>query len=146
MDLRLITVILQNKGVQKKWLADQIGMTYQNLSRCIKENKIQAQDLEKISTLLDVPISKFFNDNIPDIDSQTHTEQIGYKNKMNINSNIIKESKSKYKNKLAEKDLYIEKLEENSLLLKDQVAILKRNISLLEMQIELLNKLNNQNK
>ncbi len=38
-------------------------MSEQNLHRCIRNNKIQAADLEKISLLLNVDIRIFFNGN-----------------------------------------------------------------------------------
>lgn len=37
-------------------------MSEANLHRCINNNKIQAGDLEKIASLLGVPISYFFDD------------------------------------------------------------------------------------
>ncbi len=45
-----------------KALAEAVGMSEQNLHRCVRENKIQAQDLEKISTQLKVSIIEFFDE------------------------------------------------------------------------------------
>lgn len=45
-----------------KGLAESVGMTEQNLHRCIRENKIQAQNLERISLQLEVPITEFFDE------------------------------------------------------------------------------------
>lgn len=53
-----------------KGLAEAVGMTEQNLHRCVRENKIQAQDLEKISTQLRISIVEFFDETI----SSVHTE------------------------------------------------------------------------
>lgn len=50
----------RNGGLKK--LAIDIGMSEQNIHRCINNNKIQAGDLEKIAALLNVPISYFFDD------------------------------------------------------------------------------------
>lgn len=43
-------------------LACDIGMTEANLHRCIRENKIQAQDLEKIAKLMSVRVGYFFDE------------------------------------------------------------------------------------
>lgn len=45
-----------------KALAEAVGMTEQNLHRCVRENKIQARDLEKISHTLGVSILCFFDE------------------------------------------------------------------------------------
>lgn len=45
-----------------KALAEAVGMSEQNLHMCVRENKIQAQDLEKISTQLKVSIIEFFDE------------------------------------------------------------------------------------
>lgn len=44
-----------------KRLASETGMSEQNLHRCIRLNKIQAGDLEKIASLLGVDIQTFFD-------------------------------------------------------------------------------------
>lgn len=44
-----------------KKLASDIGMSEANLHRCVNNNKIQAADLEKISSVLNVPVSSFFS-------------------------------------------------------------------------------------
>lgn len=64
MYLALIKTIVSNThypgGI--RGLASEAGMSEPNLHRCIRENKIQAQDLETIANLLKVPISVFFDD------------------------------------------------------------------------------------
>ena len=45
-----------------KKLALDIGMSEQNLHRCIRNNKIQAADLEKIAILLKVDVRIFFDE------------------------------------------------------------------------------------
>lgn len=47
-----------------KRLSARIGMTESNLHRCIRENKIQAQDLEKIAKELNVGVELFYDDSI----------------------------------------------------------------------------------
>lgn len=50
-----------------KALAEAVGMTVQNLHRCVRENKIQAQDLEKIASELNVSIVEFFDEKVTQI-------------------------------------------------------------------------------
>ena len=50
-----------------KGLAESVGMTEQNLHRCIRENKIQAHNLESISLKLEVPITEFFDEQTTEI-------------------------------------------------------------------------------
>lgn len=57
---------LQYKG-GIKGLAESIGMTEQNLHRCVRENKIQAQDLEKIAMELNISILCFFDERVAEI-------------------------------------------------------------------------------
>lgn len=50
-----------------KALAETVGMTVQNLHRCVRENKIQAQDLEKIASELKVSIVEFFDEEVTQV-------------------------------------------------------------------------------
>ena len=45
-----------------KALAKAVGMTVQNLHRCVRDNKMQAQDLERIASELKVSIGEFFDE------------------------------------------------------------------------------------
>lgn len=69
MDLRLIKNEVEKQrfpgGI--KGLAEAVGMTEQNLHRCVRENKIQAQDLEKISIQLKISIRDFFDEESKEI-------------------------------------------------------------------------------
>lgn len=47
-----------------KALAEVVGMTAQNLHRCVRENKIQAQDLETIAKALGVRVGYFFDEEV----------------------------------------------------------------------------------
>lgn len=62
MDLELIKKFSEKRNGGLRKLAVDAGMSEQNLHRCIRLNKIQATDLEKISTLLGVDIRVFFDD------------------------------------------------------------------------------------
>lgn len=62
MDLELIKTLAERQRVPIKRLADTIGMSESNLHRCVRENKIQAQDLEKIASELGVKVGVFFGE------------------------------------------------------------------------------------
>lgn len=70
MNLQRIKIIADRRKYEFKSLAKAIGMSEGNLHRCVRENKIQAQDLEKIAVELHVSIKEFFDEN----DSSVHTE------------------------------------------------------------------------
>ena len=64
MDLNAITFYCEKREGGIKQLAADIGMSVPNLHRCIRLNKIQASDLEKISLLLGVDIRVFFDEHV----------------------------------------------------------------------------------
>lgn len=64
MDLGAIKFYCEKREGGVKKLASDIGMSEPNLHRCIRLNKIQAADLEKISAILGVDIRVFFDDQV----------------------------------------------------------------------------------
>ena len=64
MNLEVIRKLSENRGGGMKKLAADVGMSEQNLHRCIRNNKIQAADLEKIALLLKVDIRLFFDEEV----------------------------------------------------------------------------------
>lgn len=64
MNLEAIKIFSEKRDGGLKKLAADIGMSEQNLHRCIRNNKIQAADLEKIALLLKVDIRIFFDEPI----------------------------------------------------------------------------------
>lgn len=64
MDLELIKTLAEHRRVPIKKLADLIGMSEGNLHRCVRENKIQAQDLERIASELGVKVGLFFGEDV----------------------------------------------------------------------------------
>lgn len=61
MDLQKIKLFCENREGGVKKLASDIGMSEANLHRCIRNNQIQAGDLECIAYHLNVDISEFFD-------------------------------------------------------------------------------------
>ena len=64
MNLDIIKKLTAKRDGGLKRLAMDINMSEQNLHRCIKKNNMQAADLEKISTLLNVDIRTFFDGSV----------------------------------------------------------------------------------
>lgn len=61
MNLELIKSEAERKKIPFKRIASGIGMSEGNLHRCVRENRIQAGDLEKVANILKVDISIFFD-------------------------------------------------------------------------------------
>lgn len=71
MNLEVIRKLSENRDGGLKKLATDVGMSEQNLHRCIRNNKIQAADLEKIAFLLKADIRIFFDDNVSKLSNNT---------------------------------------------------------------------------
>lgn len=72
MYLELIKTEAERRKIPFKRIAAGIGMSEGNLHRCVRENRIQAQDLENIAKILKVNISIFF-DGQESAKIETHT-------------------------------------------------------------------------
>ena len=77
-------------GMRK--LSSDIGMSEANLHRCVNKNRIQAEDLEKISELLGVSIEVFFDESLK--------RQTDIQNEIKM----LKEINSYLKQRIADKD------------------------------------------
>jgi DNA-binding Xre family transcriptional regulator len=62
MNLLKIKELAENRAGGLKKIAKDIDMSEANLHRCISANKIQANDLEKISSIFNVPVGYFFDE------------------------------------------------------------------------------------
>lgn len=62
MNLQLIKNYCERRPGGLRQLAEEADMSEANLHRCIRNNKIQASDLEKLAILLQVPINLFFDE------------------------------------------------------------------------------------
>lgn len=71
MELDVIKKLSENRSGGLKKLAADVGMSEQNLHRCIRNNKIQAADLEKIAFLLKVDIRTFFDEHLSGLANNT---------------------------------------------------------------------------
>ncbi len=73
MDLSSIRKFSEKRSGGMRKLAADIGMSEQNLHRCVNNNKIQAADLEKIALLLKVDIGIFFDSEVSSLTNNTAT-------------------------------------------------------------------------
>ena len=62
MNLISIKKIAAEKGITLVSIAGKLEMSTANLHKCVKANRIEAGDLEKIAQILNVPISYFFDE------------------------------------------------------------------------------------
>ncbi len=65
MDLAIIRELSENYAGGLKKLAADVGMSETNLHRCMRTNRMQADDLAKIARALRVSVSTFFEDEEP---------------------------------------------------------------------------------
>lgn len=61
VNLRRIKQIADERGITFKWLAGQVGISQAAISSLIKENSTAVNTLLKISDVLDVPVTVFFD-------------------------------------------------------------------------------------
>jgi len=64
MYINRIKNLCLEKNVSLKELAENIGITYQGLNKCIRKNNMQCSDLEKVTIFLGVPVSYFFEEGV----------------------------------------------------------------------------------
>ncbi len=87
MNLEAIKKFSEKREGGLKKLAADIGMSEQNLHRCIRNNKIQAVDLENIALLLKVDIRIFFDESISKLANNT-VETNGDFSPASMNGNV----------------------------------------------------------
>lgn len=87
MNLEAIKKFSEKREGGLKKLAADIGMSEQNLHRCIRNNKIQAVDLENIALLLNVDIRIFFDESISKLANNT-VETNGDFSPASMNGNV----------------------------------------------------------
>jgi len=137
MNLLKIKKLVEENRRTMVWLSGQIGMTNQNLYKCIEKNRIEAAALEKISNIFDVPITYFFNESIPDGNKITNTNSpnsgnniqgnvSGSGHKISIDLNDCQKEIAHMKEMLKEKDNTIEAKDNTIDALQALVGLLKK--------------------
>lgn len=71
MNLMKIKGICEAKDVSIRNIAEHIGMSEQNMHRCIRVNQIQAHQLEIIAKFFNVPVGYFFDDEASPVSQNT---------------------------------------------------------------------------
>ncbi|MDR2037244.1 MAG: hypothetical protein LBQ60_04905 [Bacteroidales bacterium] len=113
MNLEEIREIAKKKDKTIKRIAQEIGMTEQNLHRCIRINSMKSKHLNKVAEFLEVPITVFLSDNV-DLKEE--------------NTSKLKEPKTKYGvcTDCEQKDMIIKALTDRIKKLEKQLASSKR--------------------
>lgn len=93
MNLEIIKNFTAKRESGLRRLALDIGMSEQNLYRCIKKNNMQAGDLEKIAALLNVDIRTFFDGSVGAENNVIETK--GSYSPASIHGNISIDNESK---------------------------------------------------
>lgn len=88
MNLELIKRFAEERRVPFKTLASTIGMSEGNLHRCVRENKIQAADLEKIAIALKVNVGVFFDEQCS-LHVEAHGKGKAAGRDINIGTNLV---------------------------------------------------------
>lgn len=101
MNLQLIKNYCERRPGGLRQLAEEAGMSEANLHRCIRNNKIQASDLEKLAQLLKVRIGEFFDE--VDGDPCVHVEahRYGQAAGRDINNGVNMSELTRLKDKIA---------------------------------------------
>lgn len=111
MNILTIKEISDRRGISLKKVAELAGMSEQNFHRCLRNNKIDAEMLWKVSKILDVSMTIFFDEERTELCSQT---------------NKFDSDKIKYlESKLADKENEIKILKESIQDKNDIIALLK---------------------
>lgn len=84
MNLKLIKTLSEKTRIPVTELAGKIGMSVQNLHRCIRINQIQAHQLEIIAQILGAPIQDFFYEKASSTYSKNETDILIEKQKLEI--------------------------------------------------------------
>ena len=129
MNLEMIKFFSEKRDGGLKKLAADIGMSEQNLHRCIRNNKIQAADLENIASLLNVDICTFFKSSNPQL-ANNSVETNGDFSPASIHGNVtvgdaevvLSERIKSLETLLKEKDI---RLAEKDTLLAEKERIIK---------------------
>lgn len=132
MNLGAIKKISEKREGGLKKLAADIGMSEQNLHRCIRNNKIQAADLENIALLLKVDIRVFFDEEILSLPNNL-VETKGDFSPASMNGNVtvgtdavLTERVKSLELALIEKDERISEFKERIEELKERIIELKK--------------------
>lgn len=118
MNLQRIKTLAETKKIPIRHIANAINMTENNLHKCVRDNRIEALDLEKIAAFLNVPINYFF---IADLDKLGDEPKINIKQEHNGNGHNIAAQDAK----LSECTKEIEHLREIIKLKDEIIGVLK---------------------
>ncbi|MBD5219508.1 MAG: helix-turn-helix domain-containing protein [Bacteroidales bacterium] len=120
MNLQRIKIIAENKSIEFKALAKAIGMSEGNLHRCVRENRISAQDLEKIAAELRISVVEFFDEQVSSVHTEGDYSPASVRGNISVtNSDVVLSERIKsLESLIKEKDERIMELKERIMELK----------------------------
>ena len=130
MNLELIKTLAEERRIAFKSLAALIGMSEGNLHRCVRENKIQAGDLEKLAIQLKVNVGVFFDEPATGVHVEGHGHSKVAGRDMLIGANTaelarLQERIAHLEERLADKDVTIAEKDERIKDKDQMIEILK---------------------
>ena len=84
-----IKELCQGSGHRLTWIADKVGMTYQNLFKIFKKDSVDTKFIIKLASIINVPIWSFFNEEAPELNGGDSVEIVRLKNEIVENKKII---------------------------------------------------------
>lgn len=73
-DLSVIKPMLKAKGIKIKDFCNELGITEQGFAKILRSNSTKIETLELIAQKLDVPVSKFFADEVKPVDGMNYVQ------------------------------------------------------------------------
>lgn len=124
MNLFEIKNVAIKKQVPIKTLATDINMSDANLHKCIRDNRIEAGDLEKIAMILETPIEIFFDEAVR-ISPATTTRLIAAEPRAQYGINRDSTDLTRIIDRLSQ---MLQKRDEEVEILRNQVSFLKKQL------------------
>lgn len=96
----IVDKLLKEHSRPLSWLAGQMDMTSEGLRLSLIKGSIKYNDLKRMSTVLDVPVSVFFSEHAPDsIASEDKVQYGGLKSELASCREVIEALKGQLKDK-----------------------------------------------
>jgi len=105
-----IKILAREKKISIRALANELGMTEQGLQLLIRENSTKIDTLERIASILDVPVGVFFDEENKNRNINSHNRISGGKNIVGNGNKMTDDNLQYLQKQIAKKDELIDKL------------------------------------
>lgn len=87
-----LNIVLSTRRIKKKVFAEKLGMSDVNLSKVLKKDSVDAELLERITNLLELPISFWFDEKVTlnSLNSITHSGSLSEENNQESELNFLR--------------------------------------------------------